>query len=107
MLATINDDRVVYHAAKRRQTERGGKQVEYHMDMLGSPQEILTNQVYDVNLSRIGYQDAVTTYDGGLGNPSHWRPVTFSNTWNRYYSNAWHPPGWSRTTTLTIWRDED
>lgn len=36
----------------------------------------------DVNLNHVGYQDTVTTYDGGLGNPSHRRPVTLSNTWN-------------------------
>ncbi len=76
MLATITDDQ--------------GRQVEYHFDMAGAPHEIVSNQVYDVNLNRVGYQDTVTTYDGGLGNPSHRRPVSFSNTWNSYYSNAWH-----------------
>jgi RHS repeat-associated protein len=79
MLTTITDDQ--------------GRQAEYHLDLLGAPHEIVTAQLFDANLSRIGYLDTFYNYDriGDGSFSSHRRLQTLANTWNTPAGQGqWH-----------------
>jgi hypothetical protein len=68
MLATITDDQ--------------GRQVEYHLDLLGAPHEVVTDQLYDGGLNRVNFLDTLYTYDQNqAGSLSHRRVQTLANIW--------------------------